>query len=272
VRRSAAKEKEFIVSIEQAVSLVLPLADPSATLEHVGGKGASLSRMAAAGLPVPPGFHITTAAYRHFVAENDLQPRILSAVAGVAHDAPASLDAAATQIAELFAHGAMPDEIAQAIRQAYTQLGGGGELSVAVRSSATAEDLPEMSFAGQQETYLNVRGATQVLVAVKRCWASLWTARAIGYRASCAGGHRARECKPGGRRGGARARRCCGRPLHCQSRDRRAQPDDDQRRLGAGRGYRQRAGHPGYTHRREGQWEDSRPADQREGRDDRARA
>jgi len=171
------------MSIEQAISLVLPMADPAATLERVGGKGASLARMAAAGLPVPPGFHITTAAYRRYVAENGLQARILAVVAAVSVDMPASLDAAAAQIAELFARGAMPDEIAVAIRQAYTQLGGGGEQPVAVRSSATAEDLPEMSFAGQQETYLNVRGTAQVLDAVKRCWASLWTARAIGYRA-----------------------------------------------------------------------------------------
>src|SRR5579872_6707052 len=75
----------------------------------------------------------------------------------------------------------MPDEIAAAIVRGYAELGG-GDLSVAVRSSATAEDLPEMSFAGQQETYLNMRGEAMVLDAVKRCWASLWTARAIGYR------------------------------------------------------------------------------------------
>src|SRR5450755_4018668 len=75
----------------------------------------------------------------------------------------------------------MPEEIAAAIVRAYAELGG-GDLSVAVRSSATAEDLPDLSFAGQQETYLNMRGEAMVLDAVKRCWASLWTARAIGYR------------------------------------------------------------------------------------------
>ena len=79
----------------------------------------------------------------------------------------------------------MPDKIASAIRHAYIELDGASEdnLTAAVRSSATAEDLPEMSFAGQQETYLNIQSAEQVLAAVKRCWASLWTARAIGYRA-----------------------------------------------------------------------------------------
>src|SRR5258707_14964597 len=85
-------------------------------------------------------------------------------------------------IGRLFAQHAMPNEVAQAVRQAYRRLGD-GDLPVAVRSSATAEDLPEMSFAGQQETYLNMHGEAMVLDAVKRCWASLWTARAIGYRA-----------------------------------------------------------------------------------------
>src|SRR5436309_604893 len=172
--------------VEQGIPLVLALDDASATLEQVGGKGASLARMAAAGLPVPPGFHITTAAYRRFVTENGLQEKILAAVSGVSAavtaDQPASLEEASRQIGRLFANGVMPDAIAGAIRQAYAELGG-DDLPVAVRSSATAEDLPEMSFAGQQETYLNMRGEAMVLEAVKRCWASLWTARAIDYRA-----------------------------------------------------------------------------------------
>src|SRR5260370_25588517 len=82
----------------------------------------------------------------------------------------------------LFEESVVPDEIGGEIGQAYAELGG-GDRTVAVRSSATAEDLPDMSFAGQQETYLNIHGETMVLDAVKRCWASLWTARAIGYRA-----------------------------------------------------------------------------------------
>jgi phosphoenolpyruvate synthase/pyruvate phosphate dikinase len=161
---------------------VLALDDASARLSLVGGKGASLARMAAAGLPVPAGFHITTAAYRHFVAANELQRAILAAVAATKADDLATLEEAARQIGRLFAQSAMPDEIAEAIGLAYAALGG-GDLPVAVRSSATAEDLPELSFAGQQETYLNMHGAAMVLDAVKRCWASLWTARAIGYRA-----------------------------------------------------------------------------------------
>src|SRR6266700_6714978 len=165
--------------VEQDIPLVLALDDASTTLEQVGGKVASLARLAAAGLPVPPGFHITTTAYRRFVEENGLQEQILAAVSA---DDPAQLEEASRRIGQLFANGVVPDDIAGAIRRTYAELGG-GDLSVAVRSSATAEDLPEMSFAGQQETYLNIRGEAGVLDSVKSCWASLWTARAIGYRA-----------------------------------------------------------------------------------------
>jgi pyruvate,water dikinase len=162
--------------------LVLELATSQATLGLVGGKGASLARMAAAGLPVPPGFHVSTAAYRRFVAEHGLQPRILAAIAGADTDRPATLEAAERQIASLFAAHPISGGLADPIRAAYAALGP-GDSAVAVRSSATAEDLPGMSFAGQQESFLNIRGADAVLEAIRRCWASLWTARAIGYRA-----------------------------------------------------------------------------------------
>jgi pyruvate,water dikinase len=161
---------------------ILPLGDPLATLEVVGGKGASLARMAAAGLPVPGGFHLTTAAYARFVAANAFQARIAQEAGTAMPDEPASLERAASTIATLFGQGSLPDDVAVAIRDAYRQLED-GQAVVAVRSSATAEDLPELSFAGQQETYLNVRGEAALLDAVKRCWASLWTARALGYRA-----------------------------------------------------------------------------------------
>src|SRR6266516_5000811 len=202
MQRNHDPSGEFAMSNEPSIPFVLALDDASATLERVGGKGASLARMAAAGLPVPPGFHVTTAAYRRFVTENGLQEQILAAVASVAADHPAALEEASRQIGQLFARSVMPDDIAGAIRQAYKEIptinkesptinrapminrgATGGDLPVAVRSSATAEDLPQMSFAGQQETYLNMRGEAMVLSAVKRCWASLWTARAIGYRA-----------------------------------------------------------------------------------------
>src|SRR6266702_7923262 len=168
--------------MQEILAFTLPLSDVSARLLQVGGKGASLARMARAGLPVPPGFHVTTAAYRRFVAANELQGAILAALSAASADDPSTLENASQQIGKLFADGVIPDEIVEAICQAYAELGGGGQ-AVAVRSSATAEDLPGLSFAGQQETYLNIRGETMVLSAVKRCWASLWTARAIGYRA-----------------------------------------------------------------------------------------
>ena len=159
----------------------LSLESSEATLELVGGKGASLARMAAAGLPVPPGFHLTTAAYRRFVEANGLQSAVVEAASRAVAGDPASLERASAAIRSLFEAGTMPEEVAGAIRMAYAGLGS-GEPAVAVRSSATAEDLPGMSFAGQQESYLNVRGEPAVLDAVKRCWASLWTSRAIGYR------------------------------------------------------------------------------------------
>jgi phosphohistidine swiveling domain-containing protein len=163
-------------------SLVLPLDSPAASLELAGGKGASLARLAAAGLPVPPGFHLTTAMYRRFVDANQFAETILAAAAQADPADPATLDRAAAQIDTVMLQGTIPADIAGLIRAAYEGLNG-DDPPVAVRSSATAEDLPGLSFAGQQETYLNVRGAEAVLDAVKHCWSSLWTARALGYRA-----------------------------------------------------------------------------------------
>jgi phosphohistidine swiveling domain-containing protein len=158
---------------------ILSLSDTSAGLLQVGGKGASLARLAAAGLPVPDGFHVTTAAYEQFVAVNQLESEISVALAGIDSAQPAMLEAAALRIRAAFEAGHMPEAIATEITAAYATL---GQPSVAVRSSATAEDLPELSFAGQQETYLNVQGVPAILAAVQRCWGSLWTPRAIGYR------------------------------------------------------------------------------------------
>lgn len=161
---------------------VLPLDDQRATREVVGGKGASLARMALAGLPVPWGYHVTTNSYRRFVAENDLQPLILNALEGLDISNPGTLESASKTIKGLFASSPIPAKVARVIVQAYDALPGASP-AVAIRSSATAEDLPEASFAGQQETYLNVSGADAVLEAVRKCWASLWTGRAIAYRA-----------------------------------------------------------------------------------------
>lgn len=168
-------------------SYVLPLSDAAASLETVGGKGLSLAKMAQEGLPVPTGFHITTAAYRLFVTANGLQPQILTALERVDTVRPASAEAASAAIGEFFIAAAMPPAVEGAIREAYCHLqapiaDSTAPVSVAVRSSATAEDLPGASFAGQQETYLNIHGEREVLEAVKKCWASLWTGRAIVYR------------------------------------------------------------------------------------------
>jgi pyruvate,water dikinase len=166
------------MSSPQSTPLILNLDSPQATLELAGGKGASLARMAAAGLPVPPGFHVTTAAYQRYVDENHIGDKILAVAAQAV--APAKHDEASAQIQLLIEGSTIPDEIAAAIRQHYEAFG--ADTPVAVRSSATAEDLPGMSFAGQLETYLNVRGGDAVIDAVKRCWASLWTGRVIDYR------------------------------------------------------------------------------------------
>ena len=160
---------------------ILSLSDPQADLAAAGGKGASLARLAQAGLPVPGGFHITTAAYREFVAANGLQPHILEALKEVDPLQPTTLEAASAAIYQRFTAASIPASLAAVILPAYTALSA-QDPTVAVRSSATAEDLPEASFAGQQETYLNVRGASALLEAVRKCWASLWTGRAIAYR------------------------------------------------------------------------------------------
>ena len=163
------------------VPLVMALDDPTAALAKVGGKGASLARLARAGFPVPPGFHVTTRAYLDFVAHGNLREPVMAAMSIVDVSDPATFETASGRIGELFAGRPVPAATAAAIAKAYTGLG--DDIVVAVRSSATAEDLPGMSFAGQQDTYLNIRGAASVLDAVQRCWGSLWTPRAIGYRA-----------------------------------------------------------------------------------------
>jgi pyruvate,water dikinase len=148
-----------------------------------GGKGANLGELSHAGLPVPPGFVVTTTAYDAFVEANRIGDTIVERALETRADDPAGFEEVAEGIRALFSGGMVPEEMADEIRAAYQALGEDGEMPVAVRSSATAEDLPGMSFAGQQETYLNVRGAEALLDGVKNCWASLWTARAMAYRA-----------------------------------------------------------------------------------------
>ncbi len=155
------------------------LDSPACTPALAGGKGANLSELLCARFPVPGGFVLTTAAYRGFVAANALGDWLPGSAESAAGGDALALEEVSARICERFAAGRMPQEIAAAVSEAYAAL---GRPPVAVRSSATAEDLPDLSFAGQQETFLNVVGEEELLDAVVRCWSSLWTARAIGYR------------------------------------------------------------------------------------------
>lgn len=166
-------------------TVILPLNTTEATLSLVGGKGLNLTRLVQANLPVPGGFLVATPAYQAFVAANRLQSLLSQTLQDLVPDDPAALQAASDTIRAAFAAGSLPPDLRDALSAAYETLAedGQGPLPVAVRSSATAEDLPDMSFAGQQDTFLNVLGTEAVLRAVIDCWSSLWTARAIGYRA-----------------------------------------------------------------------------------------
>ncbi|MBN9316727.1 MAG: phosphoenolpyruvate synthase [Devosia sp.] len=155
---------------------------------RVGGKNSSLGEMvqalAASGIQVPAGFATTADAYWGFIEANDLRSRMTELLAAW-DDKRASLAETGEAIRRLFLKSAWPEPIAQAIRASYRELcrrSGGGEIDVAVRSSATAEDLPDASFAGQQETFLNIKGEDALLAACRRCYASLFTDRAISYR------------------------------------------------------------------------------------------
>ncbi|HEY8914647.1 phosphoenolpyruvate synthase [Lacisediminihabitans sp.] len=159
-----------------------------ADIPQVGGKNASLGEMVSTlgseGVRVPDGFATTSAAYRAFVKSNGLEPAIRAALDRY-HSGDATLRVTGEAVRELFLAGEFPEQIAATIRTFYAALSTGagrGPLSVAVRSSATAEDLPDASFAGQQETFLNVTGERELLDACRRCYASLFTDRAISYR------------------------------------------------------------------------------------------
>ncbi|MCD6139402.1 MAG: phosphoenolpyruvate synthase [Thermococcus sp.] len=158
----------------------------------VGGKGANLGEMTSAGIPIPPGFCVTAEAYKYFVENvkvedgRTLQEWIMDVISKTNVDDSKQLQENTAKIREKIISMEMPEEIASEIEQAYKKLSqrfNMEEVYVAVRSSATAEDLPEASFAGQQETYLDVLGIDDVKEKVKKCWASLWTARATFYRA-----------------------------------------------------------------------------------------
>jgi len=137
----------------------------------VGGKAANLGELIGAGLPVPPGFCLTTEAYRLLAGRAGLG-HVCAALAATSPSDSAGLTSHAHRARELLAAAPMPPDVASAVSAAYVALGG-STAPVAVRSSATAEDLPTASFAGQQDTYLNVVGTEAVLDAVHRCWISL---------------------------------------------------------------------------------------------------
>ncbi len=147
-----------------------------------GGKGANLGEMVCAGFPIPPGFVLTTAAYDAFVQTNNLQNKIVGLATTITPQNPQSSETISAAIRKLFLAGEMPDDIRTELLVAYANLVDDGAAPVAVRSSATVEDLPNASFAGQQDTFLNIQDEDALLDAVKQCWASLWTARAIAYR------------------------------------------------------------------------------------------
>jgi phosphoenolpyruvate synthase/pyruvate phosphate dikinase len=145
----------------------------------VGGKGANLGALVQSAFSVPPGFVLLTSAYKLFVATNKIQQEIERIAKSITLEEPLPAEHASAAIHALFEVGKMPGEVAEAILTAYSRL---GEPAVAVRSSATTEDLPGASFAGLQESFLNIHTPEELLIAVKRCWSSLWTTRALSYR------------------------------------------------------------------------------------------
>jgi pyruvate,water dikinase len=160
----------------------------SSDVSRVGGKNAGLAEvtrtLAGAGIRVPPGFATTAAMYRHYIDANGLAPKLRQHVDEY-HGGKRSLAETGAAIRRMIVEAEFPAAIDQSIRAAYQELGrrcGTVDLAVAVRSSATAEDLPQASFAGQQESFLNVRGASELLRACRKCYASLFTDRAIVYR------------------------------------------------------------------------------------------
>ena len=170
--------------------LVVPFAAVGLdALAEVGGKNASLGEMirelGGQGVQVPDGFATTAYAYRHFIGSNRLAERLHALLDALDSTDIAALQAAGAEARSLLLRAPLPQDLQEAILQAHRQLAtacGEADLGVAVRSSATAEDLPDASFAGQQETYLNVHGEAALLAACRRCFSSLFTDRAISYR------------------------------------------------------------------------------------------
>ncbi|WP_407454745.1 phosphoenolpyruvate synthase [Methanobrevibacter sp.] len=150
-----------------------------------GGKGANLGELTQAGIPVPPGFVVTAQAYEKFMEEAGINDKVMSILDEIDINDTKALQAAAEEIKDMIKKSSIPEDMILLIREAYNQLCqrvGEEDTDVAIRSSATAEDLPEASFAGQQDTFLHVSGDDEVIEYIRRCWASLFEARAIFYR------------------------------------------------------------------------------------------
>lgn len=163
-------------------SLTLPFSMVPQDAPHIaGGKGASLSRMSAAGLPVPPGFVVCAETFRAFLDEYNGADLALSLTQGLNVNDSAALEAASTRLRSIIVSNPLPARIAGAICESYERLG--AEALVAVRSSAVGEDSEAASYAGQQETFLSVRGSSTVVGCVRECWASFFSPRALFYRA-----------------------------------------------------------------------------------------
>jgi pyruvate, water dikinase len=176
--------------VQPALRFVRPFEDVGIDdIASVGGKNASLGEMYRAlrpkGVNIPPGFAITASAYWHFLEETGVDERIERAVYGLDTGDLDDLRRRGSEIRHAIVAAELPQDLSDVIAEAYRDLCGDSDqpVDVAVRSSATAEDLPDASFAGQQETYLNVQGVEALLHTVKRCFASLFTDRAISYRA-----------------------------------------------------------------------------------------
>jgi pyruvate,water dikinase len=171
---SATTNHPYIVFFKNIDKHDLPL---------VGGKGANLGEMTKAKFPVPNGFAVTVHAYDKFIAENDLKNWIDETLNNLDVNDPVKLQKTAKKIQRKINSSSIPKDVAIEVYKAYKRLSPRFRHGlVAVRSSATAEDLPDASFAGQQETFLNVRGEANLLVSTRECWSSLFTARAIFYR------------------------------------------------------------------------------------------
>ncbi len=150
-----------------------------------GGKGANLGELTQAGIPVPPGFVVTAGTYEKFMEDSGINDKVLDILDKIDINDTKALQAAAEEIKSIIIETPIPEDMIMFIKEAYNQLCqkvGEEDTDVAIRSSATAEDLPEASFAGQQDTFLHVSGDDEVIEYIRKCWASLFEARAIFYR------------------------------------------------------------------------------------------